>query len=82
MLRPGDRLVGFADGASEAMDGADNEWGEERLLEAIRACQGLIARDTIDAVLRAADAFVAGAKQHDEMTLVGVRAFATGPVAR
>ena len=82
VLRPGDRLVGFTDGISEAMDGADNEWGEERLLEVIRACDGLTARDTIDAVLRAADTFVAGAKQHDDMTLVGVRAFDSGPLSR
>lgn len=59
-LRAGDRLVGYTDGISEAMNRADNEWSEELLLEAIVACDGQSARDTIETLLRAADAFVAG----------------------
>jgi sigma-B regulation protein RsbU (phosphoserine phosphatase) len=73
-LEPGDLLVGYTDGISEAMNAADEEWGEERLLAAIEACDGKSARETIDALMRDADAFVAGAKQHDDMTIVVVRA--------
>ena len=74
-LIPGDYLVAFTDGVSEAMNAADDEWGEERLTETIRACaeSSLPASDTMRRILSAADTFVAGAKQHDDMTLVVLR---------
>jgi sigma-B regulation protein RsbU (phosphoserine phosphatase) len=67
-----DILVAFTDGISEAMNPRDEEWGEERLIEAIKACDGLSARATIDRLMAAADTFAAGAPQHDDMTLVVV----------
>jgi phosphoserine phosphatase RsbU/P len=72
-LLPGDLLVGFTDGISECMSPADEEWGEERLLAAIESCREQGARAIIDVLMRAADAFAAGAKQHDDMTLVVAR---------
>lgn len=75
-LRPGDRLLGFTDGLSEAMNPADEEWGEERLCAALRACDGLDAGTTLDRLMAQADAFAAGAPQHDDMTAVMVRALA------
>ncbi len=72
-LQPGDVLVAFTDGISEAMNNADEEWGEEELLNAIRACQHLPAQEMIPELLKNADAFVNGAPQHDDMTLVIVK---------
>jgi len=74
-LIPGDYLVAFTDGVSEAMNAADEEWGEERLTETIRACaeSSLPASQTMRRILSAADTFVSGAKQHDDMTLVVLR---------
>ena len=72
-LAPGDVLVAFTDGISEAMNALDEEWGEERLIEAVRPNTTLDARELIDTVMQAADAFVAGAPQHDDMTMVVVR---------
>jgi sigma-B regulation protein RsbU (phosphoserine phosphatase) len=72
-LEPGDVLVGFTDGVSEAMNAADEEWGEERLADTVLACAGLAARAAIVRIMDAADAFVAGAPQHDDMTLIVVR---------
>lgn len=69
-IAPGDIFVAFTDGISEAMNHADDEWGEGRLIETIRDCTGLSPSEIIARVMRAADAFVAGAKQHDDMTLV------------
>jgi sigma-B regulation protein RsbU (phosphoserine phosphatase) len=65
----GDVLVAFTDGVSEAMNAADEEWGEERLLETIGSSP-LPPAPLIDSILQAADRFVAGAPQHDDMTLV------------
>jgi sigma-B regulation protein RsbU (phosphoserine phosphatase) len=72
-LDAGDVFVAFTDGVSEAMTGSYEEWGEERLLETIRAADGLRSPALIDRIMRGADAFVAGAAQHDDMTLVVVR---------
>ena len=69
----GDILVAFTDGISEAMNSADQEWGEDRLLQTIESCDGLDAQQIMQRVFAAADAFVAGAKQHDDMTLVVLR---------
>jgi sigma-B regulation protein RsbU (phosphoserine phosphatase) len=72
-LAPGDLLVAFTDGISEAMNPQEQEWGEERLTEAIQKCEGSSAAETIDHLIREADRFSAGADQHDDMTLVVMR---------
>jgi sigma-B regulation protein RsbU (phosphoserine phosphatase) len=56
------------------MDPDLTEWGEERLIQAIVACNGFPARDSITRIMQAADAFAAGAPQSDDMTLVILRA--------
>ena len=72
-IAPGDLFIAFTDGMSEAMNAADEEWGEERMIATIRSCAGLSPAETIARLMQAADAFVAGAKQHDDMTLVVVQ---------
>jgi len=73
-IAPGDVFVAFTDGISEAMNNADEEWGEERLQQVIEKCDGISPSEMIARIMQAADMFVAGAKQHDDMTLVVVRA--------
>ncbi len=73
-LGPGDLLVIYTDGFSEAINPKLEEWGETRLLNAIRSCDGLAAKDVIQRVIQAADAFANGAPQSDDMTLVVLRA--------
>jgi sigma-B regulation protein RsbU (phosphoserine phosphatase) len=73
-LAPGDLLVIYTDGFSEAMSPNLEEWGEERLIETVATCSGLPARDTIARIMHSADAFAAGAPQSDDMTLVVLRA--------
>ena len=72
-LQPGDLLLLFTDGVSETMNPFDEEWGEERLIEAARACDAYTAAETITRIMAAADMFAAGAPQHDDMTLVALR---------
>lgn len=69
-LAPGDLLVIYTDGFSEAMNPSQEEWGETRLLNAVATCDGLPAKDCITRIMQAADAFAAGAPQSDDMTLV------------
>jgi sigma-B regulation protein RsbU (phosphoserine phosphatase) len=72
-MEPGDVLLAFTDGISEAMNPNEEEWGEENLVEVAKECDGLAAADTISVIVEAADRFAAGAKQHDDMTLMVVR---------
>ena len=72
-LERGDLLIGFTDGVSEAMNSAEEEWGEENMLEALKKADGMSAADVISHIMSAADQFAAGARQHDDMTLVVVR---------
>jgi sigma-B regulation protein RsbU (phosphoserine phosphatase) len=73
-LAAGDILVAYTDGISEAMNAADEEWGEERLIDAVRSDGAASAGALIDQLMTSADRFVAGAPQHDDMTLLVVRA--------
>lgn len=72
-LQPGDVVVAFTDGISEAMNEADEEFSEERLMEAIHSTTPRSASDMITHILAQVDGFTAGAKQHDDMTLVVIR---------
>ena len=72
-LEAGDLLVIYTDGVSEAMNPGNEEWGEERMMEAVKLCDALGAAETIDQLIRAADDFASGAQQHDDMTLVVLR---------
>jgi sigma-B regulation protein RsbU (phosphoserine phosphatase) len=72
-LEIGDLLLAFTDGISEAMNSADEEWGEEQLIETAKSCEGISAADTLARLVRGADEFAAGAPQHDDMTLIVVR---------
>jgi hypothetical protein len=70
-------LVIFTDGVSEAMNPADEEWGEARMIEAIEHSDSLSAGELIAKLMQAADTFASGAKQHDDMTLVVLRVLET-----
>jgi phosphoserine phosphatase RsbU/P len=74
VLELGDMFVAFTDGISEAMNSADEEWGEQRLMNAVLANGRVSARELIQRLMVSADAFVAGAPQHDDMTFSIVRA--------
>jgi serine phosphatase RsbU (regulator of sigma subunit) len=68
VLEPGDLLLLYSDGITEAMDREQAQFGEERLIEALRepADSAAICARIVDAV----NAFAAGAPRHDDMTLV------------
>ncbi|MGI8745139.1 MAG: SpoIIE family protein phosphatase [Bryobacteraceae bacterium] len=73
-MERGDVLVLFTDGISESMNANDDEWGEEALIEVVQRCGGMRASDVINRLIGEADAFAAGAPQHDDMTVVVLRA--------
>ncbi len=73
-LKPGDLLVIFTDGITEAMNAAEEEFGEQRLAGVLEGARELPVGDVIQRILDAADAFAAGQQQYDDLTLVVLRA--------
>ena len=72
-LEPGDAVVLYSDGITEAENAAQEQFGEDRLLQAVAASDGRSALETRDALLRRLDSFTAGTPAHDDVTLVVVR---------
>jgi serine phosphatase RsbU (regulator of sigma subunit) len=72
-LLSGDILLAFTDGISEAMNGAEDEWGEDRMVAEAQAHADLNAAKLLQRLFCAADEFAAGAPQHDDMTLIVVQ---------
>jgi sigma-B regulation protein RsbU (phosphoserine phosphatase) len=72
-LQPGETLVLFTDGVSEAFDVNDELFGENRLLTYLQTSTGRTARETALGVLDAVRRHAASAKQSDDITVVSVR---------
>ena len=70
LLRPGDLLLAYTDGISEAMNSADEEWGEDAMILATQQTSDGTAEDIVKAIFAAADVFVGNAPQHDDMTVL------------
>jgi sigma-B regulation protein RsbU (phosphoserine phosphatase) len=70
VLEPGDTLILYTDGISEAMTSNDEEWGDERMIAAAQAAKDKPASELLDAIFVGVDTFTAGAPQHDDMTLL------------
>ncbi|MBS1825413.1 MAG: SpoIIE family protein phosphatase [Acidobacteria bacterium] len=74
LLAPGDCLVLYTDGVTEAVNTNGEDFGETRLEQAMEQGRGLAAVTLRDSLVQAVDAFAGGAMQHDDITLVVLRA--------
>jgi sigma-B regulation protein RsbU (phosphoserine phosphatase) len=72
-LDPGDVMVVFSDGVTEALNADGIEFGEERLLTCIDAHRGASAAVLLDSVIDAVRAFTVGAEQSDDLTALVLR---------
>jgi sigma-B regulation protein RsbU (phosphoserine phosphatase) len=68
-LRPGDVLVLYTDGITEAMDSGNNQFGVDRLNEVLARCD-LSATALVNSILEALDRFTRGHAAHDDRTLL------------
>jgi sigma-B regulation protein RsbU (phosphoserine phosphatase) len=69
-LAPGDALVLYTDGLTEAQDVQGSFFGQERLLALLRAHRGHSAEEIRGALLRSLDDFTGDAVQGDDLALV------------
>jgi len=71
-LLPGDLLVMYTDGVTDAQDKYGEFYGEQRLLNVIRRC-ACSAQETLDAILQDVRSFTGGMPQADDITLLAIR---------
>jgi serine phosphatase RsbU (regulator of sigma subunit) len=69
-LQTGDLYLFFTDGISEAMNAHDDCFGEARLGRIVESHANLPSDELRERVLREISAFVDGAPQHDDMTMI------------
>ncbi|MEP7027956.1 MAG: PP2C family protein-serine/threonine phosphatase [Candidatus Eisenbacteria bacterium] len=73
-LAPGDRVVMYTDGLSEAMDARRQMYGDDRLVDlAASLPNGQTARESTDAIMGALAQFLDGEEPQDDMTLLVLR---------
>jgi sigma-B regulation protein RsbU (phosphoserine phosphatase) len=71
-LEPGDRLVVFSDGVTEAEDADGRMFGDDRLRECLDACGRHDAQGLVEAVVDAVRGFAGDAAQSDDLTLLAL----------
>ncbi|MEZ5287995.1 MAG: PP2C family protein-serine/threonine phosphatase [Vicinamibacterales bacterium] len=72
-LDPGDTVVLYSDGVTEAHNVEGEEFGEERLIDVITSNQGRPAADVLQEIVDAVQEFAHGAEQYDDVTVLVVR---------
>lgn len=72
-LDPGDVVVVFSDGVSEALSAAGEEFGEWRLQEVVAANLAAGPEELLERLLEAVREFTTGAVQNDDVTALVVR---------
>jgi sigma-B regulation protein RsbU (phosphoserine phosphatase) len=70
ILSPGDILVLYTDGVTEAMNSAREEFGENRLAELVRKKAGLSPQDLIKELRLSLREFIGGRNLGDDVTIV------------
>ncbi|HYK90404.1 MAG TPA: PP2C family protein-serine/threonine phosphatase [Acidobacteriota bacterium] len=70
---PGDSLVLYTDGLTEAQDRSGQEYGTDRIVGLMATVWKLSAQATIDACLNNLADFQAGCSKHDDLTIMVVK---------
>ncbi|MEI6777958.1 MAG: SpoIIE family protein phosphatase [Chloroflexales bacterium] len=71
-IAPGERLILFTDGITEAMNTAGEPFNDDRLHAVLREGADDASQDLVNLVIRQVDAYADGAPQADDMTLMVV----------
>ncbi len=72
-LHPGDQFFIYTDGLAEATNSANELFGTDRMVEALRACEDSSPADLLTGVRARVDAFVGSAPQFDDLTMLCLR---------
>jgi sigma-B regulation protein RsbU (phosphoserine phosphatase) len=72
-LAPGDLLIIYSDGITEAFNAADEDFGEERLMDVLMKHRITPVQQLMEEILSHVRAFMGNAPQSDDMSLLIVR---------
>jgi sigma-B regulation protein RsbU (phosphoserine phosphatase) len=72
-IGPGDVLYLYTDGVTEAMNGKDELFGEQRLVAALDANRDCPPKELLAAIKRAVDNFADGTEQADDITMLALK---------
>ena len=75
-LSHGDTLALYTDGVTESFNASGEEFGEERLVEALQQNQSMPAKSTLNSVVEQIQSF-SPSEQHDDITLIVAKCTAT-----
>ncbi|PYS81718.1 MAG: hypothetical protein DMF70_08920 [Acidobacteria bacterium] len=73
-IDPGQMLVLYTDGVTEAMNSTGDEYGPERLVDAVKRGRHLSARELIDSIYRDVFDWTEGVGAHDDVTFFIIKA--------
>jgi phosphoserine phosphatase RsbU/P len=73
-MRAGDLLALYSDGIVEAQNLSEVEFGDERFIAALKELAARPAAEIVAEVFERIDRFVDGAPQHDDITLMLIKA--------
>ena len=73
-IESGQMLVLYTDGLTEARNSSDEEYGRDRLVESVRKCRDLSAREMIDYIHRDLITWTDGQGADDDMTIFIIKA--------
>jgi len=74
-LDPGDCIFVYTDGVAEANDADANQFGTDRLLDALNIFPEAETMELLDNVMKGINGFVKGADQFDDITMMAFRYF-------
>ena len=72
-VEPGDILVAFSDGVTEALSASGDEYGEDRLIACVDAAKGKSLQELLDGIFASVREFCTGAVQSDDVTALVLR---------
>jgi len=73
ILKSGDIIIIYSDGITEAMNGNDEEYGEEKLLTILKKNTLLKAEEIIEKIFESIKLHVKGVPQSDDITIVVIK---------
>ncbi len=76
-FQPGDILICYTDGVSEALNREDEEYGEDRLKKLVKNKRNLDSRKLAENIVKSIYQFSAGVPQYDDITLLITRRLPT-----
>jgi phosphoserine phosphatase RsbU/P len=69
-LNPGERLLIYSDGITEAMNERMIEFGEKRLIEIVHQCEHASASQLVEKIIEVVNLHAGEAAQNDDRTII------------